>query len=119
MTGVAVTAVNESRRVSVTELTVLPVLVVAKEITSTSPEVTLLPYEQVNVFREDPLLCPPVSWTTPCVATLTVAGDEVTVTGDPALSVTWSSKDQTPTVDKLPVDADAGDVQDEDPPRLV
>jgi hypothetical protein len=38
--------------------------------------------------------------------TLTVAALEVTVTGVPELSVTWSSNDQAPVVDKAPVDVD-------------
>jgi hypothetical protein len=44
---------------------------------------------------------------------------EVTVTGDPELSVTLSSKDQVPTVFKVPVEADAGEVHGEELPRTL
>ena len=39
----------------------------------------------------------------------------------PALSVTWSSKDQVPTVERRPVDSESADevVQLEETPRLV
>ena len=53
------------------------------------------------------------------VFTVTVTGLEITVTGDPELSVTCSSKDQAPVDDSIPVEVDVGEIQDEDPPRLV
>ena len=51
--------------------------------------------------------------------TVTVTGLEVTVTGDPELSTTCSSKDQAPMAESIPVEVDVGEVQDEDPPRLL
>jgi hypothetical protein len=51
--------------------------------------------------------------------TVTVMAFEVTVTGVGALSVTRSSKDQDPVVDKAPVDVELGEVQDEELPRLL
>ena len=36
--------------------------------------------------------------------TVTVTAVEVTITGVPELSVTWSSNDQMPVVDRVPVD---------------
>jgi hypothetical protein len=51
--------------------------------------------------------------------TVTVTALEVTVTGVSALSVTRSSKDQVPVVDKAPVDVELGEVQDEELPRSL
>lgn len=53
------------------------------------------------------------------VLTVTVTGLEVTLTGDPELSVTCSSKDQAPVADSIPVEEDIGETQDEELPRLV
>lgn len=51
--------------------------------------------------------------------TLTVTALEVTATGVPALSVTCSSNIQAPVDVRVPVNVDAGDVQDEVLPRLL
>ena len=51
--------------------------------------------------------------------TVTVTGLEVTVTGDPELSTTRSSKDQTPMAESTPVEVDVGEVQEGEPPRSV
>jgi hypothetical protein len=51
--------------------------------------------------------------------TATVIAPDVTVDGELELSVTWSSNDQDPTVVKIPVDVDAGDVHGEELPKLL
>jgi hypothetical protein len=51
--------------------------------------------------------------------TVTVTALDVTVTGELELSLTCSSKDQDPTVVKIPVDADPGDVHGVELPKLV
>ena len=51
--------------------------------------------------------------------TVTVAGADATVTGELELSVTWSSNDHAPTVERVPVEMDADDVHAEEPLRLV
>jgi hypothetical protein len=51
--------------------------------------------------------------------TVTVTAPEVTVTGDPELSVIWSSKDQVPTVIRVPVEVDTVDVHSEEIPKLL
>lgn len=51
--------------------------------------------------------------------TVTIAGLDVIVAGDPELSVTLSSNDQVPTVVKVPVCRDAGEVHKEAALRLA
>jgi len=46
-------------------------------------------------------------------------GPDVRVTDGDPVSVTWSSKDQDPTVVRTPVELDVGDEQVEEPPRLL
>lgn len=50
--------------------------------------------------------------------TVTIAGLDVIVAGDPELSVTLSSKERVPTVVKVPVWKVRGDVHGEAAPRL-
>jgi hypothetical protein len=50
--------------------------------------------------------------------TVTATKPDVAVKGELELSVTWSSKDQEPTVARTPVEVDWGDVQAEELPRL-
>ncbi len=52
-------------------------------------------------------------------STVTVAGADATMTGELEESVTWSSNDHAPTVVRVPVEIDAGDVHTEDAPRLL
>jgi hypothetical protein len=53
--------------------------------------------------------------------TVTATALEVTITGVPALSVTWSSKFQVPVVERTPVDTEGVDevVQLKELPRLL
>ena len=51
--------------------------------------------------------------------TVTVTIVDVTATGVPALSVTWSSKVHAPVVVNTPVDVDAGEVQAAAVPKLL
>ncbi len=55
------------------------------------------------------------------VLTVTVTTLEVTVTGVPELSVTWSSNDQVPVVDRVPVELVglSPALQEEELPRLL
>jgi hypothetical protein len=50
--------------------------------------------------------------------TVTATKPDVTATGELELSVTWTSKDQDPTVVRTLVEVDVGDVQAEELPRL-
>ena len=52
-------------------------------------------------------------------ALLTVTGTALEVTAVPVLSVTLSSKCHVPIVDRVPVDTDAGEVQEDELPRLL
>jgi len=51
--------------------------------------------------------------------TVMAIGLGVKVTDGDPVSVTWSSKDQDPTVVRIPVELDVGDEQVEEPPRLL
>lgn len=51
--------------------------------------------------------------------TITVAGPEVTATGELELSLTCSSNAQDPVVVKVPVDVSTGEVHDDELPRVV
>lgn len=51
--------------------------------------------------------------------TITATAPDVTVKGELELSVTWSSKDQDPTVVNIPVDVDTGDVHGDALPKLL
>jgi len=51
--------------------------------------------------------------------TETVPAVDVPVTGELELSVTWRSKDQDPTVVRVPVEMDDEDAQGEELPKLV
>jgi hypothetical protein len=51
--------------------------------------------------------------------TETVTGVDVTLVGELELSLTWSSKDQDPTVVRVPVEKDTDDVQGEELPKWV
>jgi len=51
--------------------------------------------------------------------TVTLTAVDVTVTGEPELSMICSSKDQDPSVVKVPVDVDTEDVHGAELPKLV
>jgi len=51
--------------------------------------------------------------------TVTPTGVEVTVTGNPELSVICNLNDHMPTIVRAPVDVDNGDVHDEELPSLL
>lgn len=51
--------------------------------------------------------------------TVTVAGADTTMTGELELSVTLSSNDQVPTVERDPVETDADDVHAVETPKLL
>jgi len=51
--------------------------------------------------------------------TVRVAGAEVTTTEGELLSVTCSSKDHVPTVVRVPVEIDTGELHDEELPQLL
>jgi len=48
-------------------------------------------------------------------ASLTVTVTALEIKGEPELSITWSSKDQVPTVFNTPVRVDTGEMHDEEP----
>ncbi len=108
---------KEFPSVSVTELTVLDVSVVAMETTIRSPDAT--PLAKTHCTDVCRVLCPPTPCEIPSDKTLRLTAVEMTVTGVPALSVTCNSNDQVPTVFKAPVEVDTGDVQEKEPPKLL